>query len=62
MDLNTILLIAFAAMMLFCCEPLGKLIRRGDHHTSHFNKDDPATADAAGSEKQAKAGHGGCCH
>ena len=62
MDLNTILLIAFAVMMLFCCGSLGKLIRRSDNQSSRLNDGGPATADAAGSERKTKAGHGGCCH
>ena len=62
MDLNTILLIAFAVMMLFCCGGLGRLFRRGDDRDSHLSENDHVTADAAASGKNAKSGHGGCCH
>lgn len=48
MDANTILLIAFAVMMLFCCGGLGRLFSRGD------TKENPQS----GGKKSA----GGCCH
>lgn len=62
MDLNTILLIAFAVMMLFCCGGLGRLFRRGDDRDAHLNENDHTTAGSAPSGKKVKSGHRGCCH
>ena len=60
MDLNTILLIAFAVMMLFCCGGLGKLFRRGGDGDLRLTESDVATADNAATAKKAKPGRGGC--
>lgn len=63
MDLNTILLIAFAMIMLFCCGGLRRLFSRrgsdGDHcsHRREMSGDAPTTAAA----ESKNAGHGGCC-
>lgn len=48
MDANTILLITFAVMMLFCCGGLGLVFSRGG------SKDDSQTS--------GKKSAGGCCH
>jgi hypothetical protein len=60
MDLNTLLLIAFAVMMLFCCGGLGRLFRRGGESDSRLTESDVATADVAA--KKTKPSRGGCCH